>query len=410
MENEAFRSSRAKYWDLFLQIGLPHRKTESFQYLPLNQLYAGTYAIPAQPALSFDSLTNFIYPECAESLLVFINGEFCEKFSRKAAIPSQLIISPFSQAVKTYHSFLSNRWTKSLKEEKDCFAALNGALHGEGVFIYLPPKLKINAPIQILHVIDANEDMATLSPRIQVFAGAQSEATFLSSTALLSKHPCWVNQLIDFSIEEGASIVYNSTIKNPRNSWHFEAIRAQLKKNSQFKSVNVTTQGKISRQDYRVYLTGDNAEASLYGLCSLDERSQSHVNVHMEHQAPNCRSLQLFKGVLDGVSRSSFEGKIYVLPDAQKTDAFQLNKHLLLSEHTIANSKPNLEIFADDVKASHGSTVGQMDPEHVFYLKARGLSEKESKQLLIQGFNQEISDLLAIKTIRENCLKCYSEN
>lgn len=393
--NRLFNSSRAKFWDRFLQIGLPNRKSNFFHYLPLRQFYSKTYQRSSPGVVSSDALLPLILPECSNSLLVFVDGHYSPEHSSISDLPSQMIIQTLTEASKTYSSFLANRWNKMLKEETDCFALLNGAFHGEGIFLYLPPRTRIEKPIQILHFA-SNSENVLVTPRIHIYAGAQSEAVFLSSTEGRLDSSCWTNLLYDFTLEDGAIIQHHHLTQNTQDSWHFNSIRATLKKNSIFKNVSVTNGGKTVREDYHISLQKPGAEASLYGLSVLNSQNQVHTNVLMHHQAPNCRSLQLFKGVLDGTSRSSFEGKIYVDPEAQKTDAFQLNNHLLLSEHVIANSKPNLEIFADDVKASHGSTIGQIDQELLFYLKTRGLDEASSKKLLIQGFTQEITQLLPI--------------
>ena len=152
----------------------------------------------------------------------------------------------------------------------------------------------------------------------------------------------------------------------------------------------MTEGAKTVREDYKIALNGENGEADLNGLWVLKEKNECHVNVMIEHVAPHCRSNQLFKGVLDDFARSSFEGKIWVRKEAQKTDAFQLNNNLLLSDHANADSKPNLEIFADDVKASHGSTMGQVDEEQLFYLKTRGFSKEVAEKFLVRAFCQEV--------------------
>ncbi len=165
--------------------------------------------------------------------------------------------------------------------------------------------------------------------------------------------------------------------------------------------MSVTTGAETVRQDYHATLSGEAADATLQGIWMLKDRREAHTHVVMHHEAPHCRSMQLFKGVLDERSKSSFEGKIYVQKEAQKTEAYQLNKHLLLGERVIANSKPNLEIFADDVKASHGATMTQVDESELFYLKARGISEKAAKALLIHGFCQEMIEKIPQSFVRK---------
>jgi Fe-S cluster assembly protein SufD len=163
------------------------------------------------------------------------------------------------------------------------------------------------------------------------------------------------------------------------------------------------------RNDYRVVIGGENAEASLNGVWMLGDRNESHMHVIVDHQAPHCRSMQLFKGVLNGNSHSSFEGKILVRQAAQKTEAFQLNNNLLLSDRAHADSKPNLEIFADDVKASHGATVGQLDKEQIFYMKTRGFHEADAKNLLVYGFCEEVIDMIPIPSVHQ-AMKKYAKS
>ena len=177
--------------------------------------------------------------------------------------------------------------------------------------------------------------------------------------------------------------------------------RATLKSNATLKHLALTTSGSLNRNRLKLALLGDNASTLLQGLWSLSENHQCHTNVHVEHVFPNCRSLQKFKGVLKKQAQSSFEGKIYVHPEAQKTEAYQLNQNLLLSDAAVANAKPNLEIFADDVKASHGATMSEVDEEQLFYLQSRGLTKERARTLLVSGFIQEILDQIPYPSVRD---------
>jgi Fe-S cluster assembly protein SufD len=168
--------------------------------------------------------------------------------------------------------------------------------------------------------------------------------------------------------------------------------------------VSVTDGAASVRQDFQVALKGENGEAFLNGVWMLKEKREAHVHVIVDHQAPNCHSNQMFKGVLDDNSRSSFEGKILVRSEAQKTDAYQLNNNLLLSNACLAQSKPNLEIFADDVKASHGSTVGQLNKEQLMYMRMRGIPEKEARALLVFGFMEQIIEMITIPSILDKAV------
>lgn len=380
---------RVKAWERFEEMGLPARTHEVFRYLKMRQFYMlrpdFTIAAPTEC-----SIAPYIRPECANSYLVFLNGVFSPQLSK---YPEKLVVSAISEAAGTYGTLISNGWNRTIKEEQDPFALVNLALQQEGAFIYVPPKFQGTSPIQILHFITGEH--LGLMPRTQIFAGAHSEITFEMTYAFEGCKNVWMNQVTELAVDENAKVRFLQHSNGfPEDLWLFDALRATLKRDSRFQAVHFTRGSQSVRHDYRVNLTGENGDACLNGLWILDGKKEAHSHVLMNHQAPNCRSNQLFKGVLNGSSQSSFEGKIYVYREAQKTEAFQRNNNLILSDGAIANSKPNLEIFADDVKASHGATVGQLDREQVFYMKTRGLNESEADALLIQGFCAEVLELM----------------
>lgn len=379
---------RARAWGHFLELGLPSRHEEVYRYIKLRSLYEMSF-VPSKPT----SLTKEQLPKLQSSYLLFLNGHFRPELSNLEKIPSRVVISPLNNAMSTYGAFLNNQWARSIKEETDPFAVLNAALHRDGAFIYVPPNTTLIEPIQIVNVIDTRGESMMCHPRIHLFAGASSQVDLISTHFTLSGETYFTNMAIDLMIEENAYVRYiQNNTPGSQKSWLFDAVRVAMKRNSVLKTVMTTKGSATVRCDYRVALMGENCEADLNGVWQLDGNDESHTNILIDHQAPHCRSMQLFKGVLRGTSRSSFEGKIFVRQQAQKTDAFQLNNNLLLSDRANADSKPNLEIFADDVKASHGATVGQLDPEHLFYMKSRGFSEETAKEILVEAFVREVSE------------------
>jgi len=227
---------------------------------------------------------------------------------------------------------------------------------------------------------------------------------FVSSKVVLSGKQFFFNQLTELTLEEGAKVRYSQVPADDLDeAWVFDAVRTHLKKNSSFDAVHVTRGSALAAHDYRIVLREENAETTLKGICMLSGKRESHNHVVIDHQAPHCRSTQLFKGVLDDTGRSSFEGKILVKQQALKTDALQQNHNLLLSDQAHVDSKPNLEILADDVKVSHGATVGKVNMDQLFFLKTRGFSETQARNLLVQGFCQEVIDQIPLSSIRENC-------
>lgn len=400
--SDPIQKARTKAWEHFLDLGLPTVRSEVFRYLKLKQLFSKTYTQAPASRLTKEDIAKFVIDECRGSVLVFVNGRFQPGLSNWQAVPGRVVIAPLNEAIRTYGTLLNNVWNKNTKEETDPFAALNLALHQEGLFLYVPPKTAVDTPIQILHLADVGDKPVLMMPRVQVFVGMNAELRLITTAESLSGEGYWINQVTECSLDEGAQLQMTQLNEGtPASVWHFDALRATLKRDCVLKTVSATEGAAGIRNDYRVVLTGENGEANLNGVWMLKGSREAHVHVFMDHQAPNCRSMQLFKGVLNDTSRSSFEGKIMVRQAAQKTQAFQLNNNLLLSDKANADSKPNLEIFADDVKASHGATVGQIDSEQLFYMKTRGFEEAQAKNLLVYGFCGEVLDMIPHVSVRK---------
>lgn len=406
LPSDSLEKIRSKAWDHYCELGMPTRKSEAFRYVKLRSLFSSDYVLSSPKILYETDLATAFIPECKGALIVFVNGHFNPSLSHISALPKKAVLIPLVEAMKTYGSFIQSQWTKSIKEETDPFAALNSALHRDGAFLYISPKSVATTPIQILNVIDTDAAPMAMHPRLHVFVGAQSEIELISTQLILTGEKALLNVNYDFHLEDDAHVRFTQiAMGEPHPFWHFESLRATLKRNSTLKSICASDGGTGIRYDYRVALAGENGEARLNGVLMLKGNNEAHNHVIVDHQAPNCRSMQLFKGVLNDFSHSSFEGKILVRQPAQKTEAFQLNNNLLLSDRASADSKPNLEIFADDVKASHGATVGQLDKEQLFYMKTRGFSEDQAKNILISGFCKEVLNLITIPSLQDQLIE-----
>jgi Fe-S cluster assembly protein SufD len=349
---------RQKGWDLFEKIGYPIPKQEAFQYLSKTPVFPDLSERPNDK--------NVEEP----GTITFVDGFFVG-----ALLAKPLICTSMSQAMLSYGLFLQSRLAKLLKEETDPLAALNGAFYGDSAFLYVPPKCK--AALQ-LHQIFTGKGFSNSRIHIYLGRGAELDLVQISKGAGVS------NCFLDFVLDDGAKLAIVDQAEG-----HFQSFRASLKRDSKLKAVFL---GEQIRNSIRIQLAEENSEAEVYGLSRLDGEKESHVHALIEHISPHTRSRQHFKSVLKDKSRFSFEGKIYVKPAAQKTEAYQLNNNLILSEDAAGFAKPNLEIFADDVKASHGATTGQLDEEMLFYLRSRGLKLEQAKEWLIDGFCKEILD------------------
>lgn len=381
---------RERAWNRFVEAGLPTKKTEVYRNLKLRALYALEVKESGR-TVSGETLSPYILKECQGSCLVFVDGRYRPELSKRDDIPAKVSILTLDDAVKTFGAFLSNHQTKALGEERDPFALLNSALQTEGVFLYVPPKTTVDVPIQILNI--ATESLS--HPKVQAFVGADSTLSLVSSHAALTEDSFGINHLIDLHCEDNAAVsLTQSSFGTMEKGWHLEAVRALLKKGAHLNLFKITAGGLTTRHDYKVHLAGEEAAASLNGLNLLRGKNEAHDNIWIHHHAPNCTSNQLFKTALFDQGHASFEGKIYVEKEAQQTEAYQLNANLLLSDNARAESKPNLEIFADDVRASHGATFGQLEEELLFYLKTRGYSDEAASRALIEGFCGEVLDAI----------------
>ena len=378
--DDAMAPWRKKYWDRFRDLGSLELKHEAFQYIPLQN-----FSLP-KAARKVSDLK--VLPSEHPFSLIFIDGFFSFEHSR---LPSEVVCLSLDDAMSSYAVFLQNRMTRTLKEELDPFAALNGAFQGQGAFLYLPPKTKLSAPLHVEHIFTGS-DMAT--PRLILYLGKQSSLHAIQHWQLDGEDPYFANAHIDAVLDEGAELCLKNVQKEAPKAHLFHSFRASVKRDSKLTMRLYSEGAAISRHSIKVQLLEENGQALLQGLTHLGKQNHSHVHATVEHLAPYTRSRQHFKALLNDKSCSSFEGKIYVHPCAQKTESYQLNNNLLLSDEAITYAKPNLEIFADDVKASHGATVSQLDAESLFYLRSRGLPKEEARQCLIQSFVQELAECL----------------
>lgn len=391
-------------FDKFLSMGLPDKRMESFQYFPFLRFTNYYQNLESAKNLgTLQDIDSLLIPESKESYFLFKDGLFSPEHSSLKSLEKKIVVLSLKEALKgSYASFIQHRWQTLLQQETDPLALLNGALCQDGLFLYIPPKVKVQVPLQFLF-IQTNDALLHTAPRIHVFVGADAEVQFITST----EGGAIYNGFIDIAAEERAAVFHTSYTGNEKEPFGFFSFRASLKKESFLQSVSCALGVNCRREDYRISLLGERAHVDLSGLSGVAGHNQSHIHVKVDHVAPLCQSRQLFKQVLQEQARASFTGKIHVNRLAQKTEAYQLSRSLLLSDSAITYVKPNLEIFADDVKATHGATISQIDEEQKFYLQSRGVSSAEATALLTQGFCQEILNKIPLDSLQERCQKKY---
>lgn len=326
--------------------------------------------------------------------LVFENGNFLPGHS-SSELPEGLNISSLSNCSASELAVLG----KNLKLENEVFNALNTRFMNDGIFIKVAPKTAINKPIQLIHVLSGKNVNANLRNYIHLekFAEAKIIQGFFSANSEAS----FANIVTEVNVEEGAHLTMDKIQYESEGNFHVSTEQVEQAKNSVFTINTLTLNGTLVRNNLNIDVNGENCTTNLNGAYLLKENQ--HVDNHtvVDHKAPHCESNELYKGVIDDKATAVFNGKVFVRKDSQKINAFQSNGNVLLCDDSTVNSKPELEIYADDVKCSHGSTTGQLDEEAVFYLRARGISEKSARHLMVSAFIGDVLEKIENEEVLE---------
>lgn len=402
----------------FEQIGFPGRRDEEWRFTNIRSVVETPFQ-RAEPSaqVSFDALRTYAFADYAD-LLVFVNGHFSPELSKIGTLPSGVKFMSLAQALKTDADSVEPYISRKGSFEKNPFAALNTAFLTDGAFLLIPKGTVVEKPLHVLN-FSTSQDQATVSyPRFLIVAGANSQAKVIESYTGPDGEGYLTNAVTEMIVGENAVLDHCRIQREGLSAYHLSATQIHIERSAQFATHSIALGGSITRNDVNALLDAEGIEATINGLYMV--AGTQHVDNHtlINHAMPNCNSHELYKGVLDGKGSAVFRGKIYVAKDAQKTDSKQSNNALLLSEGAEINSMPQLEIYADDVKCTHGATTGQLDTDAMFYLRSRGIPQDEAKGLLTYAFASDIIDRIPMEPIQEQLhsllferlpLKSYSE-
>ena len=375
---------------------------ESFLLAEMSANVAGELEIETENVTTADAVSSyekFVFAESKDSVLVFANGQFDGKASRLSAATGANILS-FSDALRDekYAELLEARLGSLVDAEKNAFSALNTAFIGEGVLVYLPKNSKIDAPVQLLFTTD---DGKVSFPRVLIVAESFAEATIIETYNRNAETKYLTNAVVEISVADEAKIKHFRVQRESHEAFHISTTAAEVGRGSIYDTTAINLGAKLSRHDVALKFNAEGGEAFVDGLYFLGESQHHDTHSIISHNVPNCTSHQTYKGILNDKSRGVFNGKVFVAVGASGTDGYQSNKNLLLSNEARIDTKPQLEIFNDDVKCSHGATVGQLEEEELFYLLSRGLNESLAKNLLTYGFAEEIVNKIEIESIKK---------
>jgi Fe-S cluster assembly protein SufD len=393
---ELLQNLRQRGRESFAALGLPSRRQEEWRFTRLKGIEDKIFQPPDVVASSIDISPwrlNDAY------LLVFVDGIYSPDVSEVLDLPDGVVVSNLVLATASKSKAVSEHLGSLAGLERHPFAALNTAVVADGAFIHLPAGVELERPIQLVFVSGSEGRSTVSAPRILIVAEAASRATVVEQYlgdggASLS---CPVSEIV---LAEDAGLDHVVVQEEEISAHHLAVRQVKLATNSRYSAQTLSLGGALARTDIGVVLDGEGAEASLDGLYLVDGAQQADTHLTVRHAQPNCNSFQLYKGVLAGSSRAVFNGRIIVDQDAQKTDANQSNRNLLLSDDAMVHSNPQLEIFADDVRCTHGSTVGRLDEEAVFYLRSRGIGRDEAIRLLTLAFAGEVVERVPVEELR----------
>lgn len=388
----------------FAELGLPTTLNEEWKYTslaPLAQVLFEAAPIGELNGPTPQELDRLAGgpPGDGAIRLVFIDGHYRPELSSRAATHGRAFIGSLATALVERPDLVELELARHANHQGDALVALNTAFIEDGAFISLPEGEVLRAPIQLLFVSTApGEGQAAIvsQPRNLIVAGAGSQATVVETYAGLFDNVYWTNAVTEVVLGEGARIEHTKVQEESARAFHLALLHVHHGRNSRFTSHSIALGAALARNEVRTLLASEGSECTLNGLYMASGKQHLENRTLIDHQSPHCTSRELYKGVLDGHSRGVFSGRVLVRLDAQKTDARQTNRNLLLSDDALVNTKPQLEIFADDVKCAHGAAVGKLDEDALFYLRSRGLGQKAARSLLTYAFASEMVNLIPL--------------
>jgi Fe-S cluster assembly protein SufD len=379
------------------------RPCGAWRYTSLSSIASVPFTVAAtQSATTVADLTPFVI-NAEWPTVVLLNGVFSPSLSSLDSLPASVLVQPMAQALATQPALLEAHLGK-VAVGAHALTALNTAMMQDGVFIHLPRHAVAQHPIHILHVADAAAANSATFPRTLIVADALSQATVIESFVALADVPYFTNHVSEVVLADGATVHHFKIQREADQAAHVSTTEVRQARDSHYVNFSMAMGAKLSRTNVYTVLDGPNCGATLNGLYLGRGAQHTDHQTRIEHAQPNCFSRELYKGVLDETSRAVFNGKVYVHPIAQKTDGKQSNHTLLLSPDARIDTKPQLEIFADDVRCTHGATVGRMDEAGLFYMKSRGVPADVARKLLTYAFAADV-----LETIENDAIKLALE-
>mgnify|MGYP006271532767 CR=1 FL=1 len=408
---EGIADRRAKAIERFAELGLPTHKQEAWKYTNIAKELAHPYSLPITadaPSVSADDIAPFRIEGLDAHRLVLVNGRFDADLSDIGDLPDGVVVTNLNAAGESYADRVDAHYGQYADADEEALAALNTAFVQDGVFVHVPRGTLLEKPVFVLHVTAADEDLL-IQPRNLFVVEDGAAARIIEVQASLTDVRSFTNAVTEAYVGADGNLDHYLVQNAGNSASQVQTTAAYQEHDSVFDTHTTTLSGKVVRNNLTITPDGEHCESHLFGLNLA--RGSMHVDNHtlVDHTKPDCFSNELYKNILSGEARGVFNGKVFVHKDSQRINAYQSNKSLVLSNDARMFAKPELEIYADDVQCSHGATTGQIDPEGLFYLRSRGISEERARILMLQAFAQDVIDEIKDDTLRESLTETLRE-
>jgi Fe-S cluster assembly protein SufD len=400
--------AREAAFSRFLAAGFPTTRQEEWRHTNIHPIAATEFTLPSVFEINPTAAEPFLFANDLPHRVVLVNGRWSPSLSSLAALPAGVTVRSLRDAVDTAQPKTAPDWLLTASAGMP-LVDLNTAFVDDGVVIDIAAKAVIADPIHVVCLNTQAPVPILVTPRVQIRAGEQAQAFIVESYGGLAGEPTFTNTLTIVDVAAGAMVDHVKLQREAHTAFHLAAMFVRVGRAATFRSHAITLGGRIARNDISAVLAGEGAECTLDGLYVADGEALVDTHTTIDHAMPHCPSHEVYKGILAGRARAVFNGKIIVRQDAQKTNAKQTNKALLLSDHAQINTKPQLEIFADDVKCTHGAAIGQLDEDAMFYMQARGIDYADARNLLIHAFAGEVLDGVREQVVREQAMRLLEE-
>ncbi|MCB0382086.1 MAG: Fe-S cluster assembly protein SufD [Psychroserpens sp.] len=385
--------------------GFPSKRDEAWKYTSLNSILKHDYSVfpKGENALEYRDVKQYFIHDIDSYKIVFVDGKYSSHLSQTTHDGIDVCLMSAALSKPKYRILIENYFNKAAT--KDSLSSLNTAFSQEGAYIHIPKNKVVEKPIQILHFSTGNESALMLQPRNLIVVDENSHVQIIERHQSLNDNPVLTNSVTEIFANKRAIVDYYKIQNDKQSASLIDNTFVKQKRESLASVHTFSFGGKLTRNNLNFYQEGERIDSTLKGVTIIGDNQHVDHNTLVHHIEPNCESHQDYKGIFGDKSTGVFNGKVYVNKEAQKTNAFQANNNILLSDKASINTKPQLEIFADDVKCSHGCTIGQLDESAMFYMRSRGIPEKEAKALLMFAFSNNVLNSVKIPEIKQRITK-----